>query len=519
MINRLRQYSGVFHPGAHRRSWGLAAAPRDNADSVEEHAIKLRTRLENRGPVHSSFALYLSSRIDFLPAEYCRELALTGNTFPPLSPSQVELVMTGQLGATFRSLFKGVAPVPITSGPIVQTHLAELVNGEAVKVFVLRPEYCKPIEVTQFTDWLNQAGIRGLSSDVSNTQIAADFIASLRRATDLRLRAGAFAQNAPGSAMEKIGTGRKVYRELSGKSILTVSFTPDKPLDQLLTTGQGDVQAIARVACRGWLWDSLSQGLCPVDPRAANITAAGMAIHFDGNEFVEFPRRTKDNLWRYLLATMEDDPDIAAQYLLQEMVPPKWGVAEVGEFRSKFRQAAYFGALEPVLGTNTNALAQLIFQHWRTALDYGYTPTNYLLCFYRGLFSIARVARELAPTDDPLREALKEMDAIVTINQFKDIAAAGYWYDNSEKFATAMINFPRALNESLNQAARTNLSGWNDSSTTHSSRKRPSLMARAALGAAAIVFLLRGVGNNWMEKGVLLLLMIAGLLVLQAGDE
>jgi predicted unusual protein kinase regulating ubiquinone biosynthesis (AarF/ABC1/UbiB family) len=291
-------------------------------------------------------------------------------------------------------------------------------------------------------------------------------------------------------------------------------------LEQLQYADRYNLQGLARTVCQTWLWESLNGRFCPIDVHAGNITTAGpQAIRFDGSEFIELPRRTKDNLRLYLMATLEDDPDCAARYLLQEMIPPKRGVNNPGEFRSRFRQAAYFGALEPILGTDTNALAQLIFQHWKTALDFGYTPAPHLLCFYRGLFSIARVARKLAPTEDPLREGLEELNATMTLGQFKDLASVSYWFQNSDKYAMAIINYPRALDEALNQASRPDLDDWSESTPERLSGKRRSLLAPIALVAAVTTFILRGDSNTWMERSIVIILLIAGLLALRVGKD
>jgi hypothetical protein len=170
-----------------------------------------------------------------------------------------------------------------------------------------------------------------------------------------------------------------------------------------------------------------------------------------------------------------------------------------------------------VLGTDTNALAQLIFQHWKTALDHGYTPSSHLLCFYRGLFSIARVARKLAPTEDSLRGGLEELDAILIADEFNEIADPGYWSKNADKFVMSMIHLPRAIDQTLSHYAgfdRNNSPG--SMADLSSSRKMP--IAGGILLVAAIVFIFRSDMNSWIEKSTVLALMLAGLVGLQIWD-
>jgi predicted unusual protein kinase regulating ubiquinone biosynthesis (AarF/ABC1/UbiB family) len=519
MIDRIRNYSRVLHTTRRRRFHSSPILIRRHGSSVEECATELRRCLQESDPVYSDLARYLSSRIDLLQAEYCRELELTPDVAPALPPLEVEQIMTAELGRSYRRLFKEFALVPLRSNLIGQTHRAELVNGESVAVFVMRPEYSDVNCANQVAEQLNHIRIRDLCPDCSTHEVIADFTEALRRSTDLRFRSHVLAST---SSAESAGIGwsRRFYAELSGERVLTLSYHKEMYLEQLLYTDGYNLRGLARAVCQTWLWESLNGRFCPVDVHAGNITTDELqAIRFDGNEFIELPRRTKDNLRLYLMATLEDDPDCAARYLLQEMIPPKRGVNNRGEFRSRFRQAAYFGALEPILGTDTNALAQLIFQHWRTALDFGYTTAPHLLCFYRGLFSIARVARKLAPTEDPLREGLEELDATMTLGRFKDLAAGSYWFENSDKYAMAMINYPRALDEALDQASRPDLNDWSEPTSEHFLRMRRSPLASIALVAAVITFILQGDANTWMEKSMVIVLLIAGLLALRVGKD
>src|SRR5437016_5898848 len=67
---------------------GVAPVPGKHLE-LEQRAKRLRLRLQESGPAYSCFALYLASRLDALPAEYCREFALTRDSAHILSPAQV----------------------------------------------------------------------------------------------------------------------------------------------------------------------------------------------------------------------------------------------------------------------------------------------------------------------------------------------------------------------------------------------------------------------------------------------
>jgi predicted unusual protein kinase regulating ubiquinone biosynthesis (AarF/ABC1/UbiB family) len=519
MTQSICKYPDTFH-FLSRREVREVTVPRHSRvnGSLEERAVSLRGLLQDSGPLGIGFALYLSSRIDVLPAEYCRALELTLDSAPALSPPEVERIAVADLGADLGRLFHQFDLIPFRPGAMVQSHSAELMNGAAVTVLVLRPEYADVRNTNQIPGQHWQKALHELTGGICIQDLLDDYRASILRATDFNLRGQAIELQVTHSEATAKRAGGRIYSELSGPNILTCSRSEKPCLEQALHL-ECDWRKVARELCQQWLRESLYGKFCPVDPRLANITLDGhLDIGFAGNEFIEIPQRTKDNLRSYLFATLVDDPLQAARHLLLEMVPPRDGLDDAGEFHSKFRQAAYFGALEPVLGSDTNALAQLLFQHWKTALDHGYSPGPHLLCFYRGLFSIARAGRKLVPDADPLREGLEELDAHTTAEQFNEIAGVGYWLQNADKFAMAMINLPRAMDEALNRGV-----GYarDDSYVSPKSFSfgRRSFMSRGMLLVAAIIFIFHADGNTWTEKSAVLALMLVGLLGLRAWNE
>jgi predicted unusual protein kinase regulating ubiquinone biosynthesis (AarF/ABC1/UbiB family) len=482
--------------------------------SLEQRAGDLKDLLQRSGSLAQIFGLYLSSRIDLLPAEYCRVLALISDISPALSPLNIQRVIDEELGQSFNRTFQKIDLVSFRSGLIDQTHEAVLSNGDPVTVYVLHQVFSDVTALDELAALMREEPVREHFSCPVET-VFADFRESLQRATNLQLRGEAVENCADVPEFLRSGSMRKFYRELSTNRILTVTRVNESCISQLLKSSPYESRKLAVGLCHAWLREALYGRYLSVDVRTGNVAVTGAgSVAFKGQEFIELSQHTKENLRHYLLATLVDDPDRAALHLLQEMHPPRDGMQEAAEFRSKFRQAAYFGALEPVLGTDTNALAQLIFQHWKTALEFGYKPSPDFLCFYRGLFSVARAARELTPEDDPLRDGLEELDADVMFGEFAEIAGTDYWSKNADKFAMAMANLPQILDEAINHAAGGSLE---DSATKPevAAGMRAKPVSAVVLFIAVAVFLVIPTFYQWPEQAVTIALMIAGLLGLQ----
>jgi predicted unusual protein kinase regulating ubiquinone biosynthesis (AarF/ABC1/UbiB family) len=278
------------------------------------------------------------------------------------------------------------------------------------------------------------------------------------------------------------------------------------------------MDALAIRICHVWLQQSLHGHCLPVDPQPRNIrVSAEDRIAFHDCDLVSLPGNTMENLSNYLDALLAEDPDKAIFYLLREMTPAQaGGRVDIDSMRSNFRQAAYFGLLEPVLGTNCNAIAQIAFQHCKTAREHHCVPKAGLLCFYRGLFSIARAARQVCPEGDPLREGLKELRATRAFDQLWEIMDWRYWYQNTDKFAAAMVHMPRVVDEAL---TRTSAAGLDVPQRPSASRRRSSSETLIFLLVLTAVISQLPVTPGWSGKMLPLALMLAGLLALRGSRK
>jgi predicted unusual protein kinase regulating ubiquinone biosynthesis (AarF/ABC1/UbiB family) len=482
--------------------------------ALEQHARQVRLRLQELGPAHSCLALYLASRLDVLPAEYCRELALTHDSSQALSPAYVEEMIGLELEAQLDRAFAAFDFIPFQSTLISQSHYARLRTGDAVTVMLLHP-FWHELQNKSATEILDIPAIEKLCGALLSFDVLTDFIQSLKRKTDLTLAREAMELMARDGAESELLFMPRVFPELSTRRLLTMEL-PQGPLLPLHHSS-GIAGILARRISQLWLRQAV-QGRCfPVDVRMPNIyIGPENRISLLNCEFVGLPSSARENLSKYLDALLGNDPDTAAMYLLREMSPRDSARKTDTElFRTHFRQAAYFGVLEPVLGTDSNALAQLIYQHWKTALDHGYVPLPHLLCFYRGLFSVAKIAKQLSPASDALHEGLEEFQTINVFGQMRELMDWRYWYGNADKFAVAIAHLPGTVDEALNHAAAMPLeNATRQSPSREAAHGGPSAGDFIILLVLLILILQLPAVPGWSGKITPLVLMLAGVLVL-----
>jgi ubiquinone biosynthesis protein len=101
--------------------------------------VRIRRALEDLGPIYVKFGQILSTRRDLLPDDIAQELAHLQDDVPPFPGAQARAVIEAALGAPVAEVFKQFDESPLASASIAQVHAAQLKDGTAVVIKVLRP--------------------------------------------------------------------------------------------------------------------------------------------------------------------------------------------------------------------------------------------------------------------------------------------------------------------------------------------------------------------------------------------
>src|SRR5262249_34122068 len=151
-------------------------------------------------------------------------------------------------------------------------------------------------------------------------------------------------------------------------------------------------------------------------------------------------------------------------------------------------------------------------------IEHGYRAKQHLLCFYRGFFAIARIARNLSAVGDPLRDGMEELRNTGALDQLRELMDWTYWLKNSDKVASAVVQLPRTIDEALTRAATP--------TPETQERGESSPQGRGAFAMTLILLLILAIeisqsptGQGWTGKILPLALMVAGLLVLRGSTD
>ena len=102
--------------------------------------VRLRSALEDLGPIFVKFGQALSTRPDLLPADIARELARLQDQVPPFPGTEARAILERAYRRSLAEVFTSFDEQPLASASIAQVHVARLPDGREVVVKVLRPQ-------------------------------------------------------------------------------------------------------------------------------------------------------------------------------------------------------------------------------------------------------------------------------------------------------------------------------------------------------------------------------------------
>jgi predicted unusual protein kinase regulating ubiquinone biosynthesis (AarF/ABC1/UbiB family) len=447
--------------------YGLASPrqpSRDAGATVDESRFRrLSAALVSLGPVFSSFGIYLSSRADLLPAKNCLELAAIPGRAEVSPFNRIWSLIGREMGRRPTEIYAAFDEEPFESRLTFQSHRAQLRSGEAVIVRAVHPEFEKLLAYDlELLSLLN-----GVLAGVLIEGAIEDFRLTLKQQIDFVREAEMMAEFARDAIRSKAVKAPTAHGALCTSKILTLEHLSGSNLGDLISAFNGreikgglataappplagiDCGELASLLCNVWLRQSLQGSVFPIDPCPENILIlSNRQIAFTGGFFAGLQSYVKTNLFNYLVAAAAHDPDSACSYLLREMRRGK-GAASEEEVRRRLRQVIPFRDGGWRDSGNCPSLAEYLFVHWRFARECGYQPQPHLLCFFRGLFQIAAIARRLGPGRDPLMEGLQDLRFNAVFAEFRDMVSLGRLGDGLDKYAAVMTELPQRLNDAL----------------------------------------------------------------------
>jgi ubiquinone biosynthesis protein len=420
----------------------------------DEKAEQLPDDLEKLGPTYVKLGQFLSTRADFLPPKYLKELARLQDKVQPIPGEEMEKTLTSELGIRISKAFEYFDYTPMASASLGQVHFAKLRGGKPVAVKIQRPDIRQQIfddldafeDVSEFmenhTDIGKQLMLRSTLDEFRKAMVQElDYLKEAQNLITLSENLKEF---------EKIIVPMPVM-DYTTSRVLTMDYIRGKNINKLSPLGQMEIKGteLAEELFRAYLQQILIDGFFHADPHPGNIyiTDTGILALLDLGMVARVSEKLKISLIRILIAVSEGEGEKAAEYTLSigeklENVNEKQFIREVSDLVDQTRD----NNLEQF------EVGRLMLEITRISAMNGIRLPDEIIMLGKALMNLDKAGKKLDPQFNPtesIRRNAPNLIRQVLSSSFR----RGNIYETLLDVKSIIENLPARINEILTNMA------------------------------------------------------------------
>ncbi len=294
---------------------------------------ELRTTLEDLGPTYVKIGQIMSSRVDLLPENYCKELEKLRQNVKPLDPQIARAVIEEETGKKIDDIYSEFRDKPLGSASIGQAHYGVLKDGTKVVTKVQRPLIADMMRkdfvlLKKLAKLVNVVVDDEDSMSIDLVSVIEELEKVSEEELDFRIEANNtkyFKENCVDD--EKKITCPTVIDELTTERIFTMTFVDGYTVshrDRLIEDGY-DPLKIGKAIAENYTHQVLDVGYFHADPHQGNIMiSAGIPYWIDFGMVGRIGTKELNTVQKLVLSLVSGDKEGLVN-----------GIASMGAFSSK----------------------------------------------------------------------------------------------------------------------------------------------------------------------------------------
>ncbi len=425
-----------------------------NEKKHDSKAEDLPDDLEKLGPTYIKFGQFLSTRADFLPPQYLKELTRLQDKVKPIAQEEMEKIVTEELGIRISKAFEYFDYTPMASASLGQVHYARLHGGKPVAVKVQRPNIRQQItddldafqDVTQYlekhTDLGKELMINATLEEFRKAIIQElDYLQEAQNLITIEHNLREFSRIIIPLPIMDYTTSR----------VLTMDFIKGKNINKITPLGHVELKGkdLAEELFKAYLQQILVDGFFHADPHPGNIyiTDTGDLALLDLGMIAHVSEKLKAKLIRILLAVSEGDGEKAAM----------WTMA-TGEKQENVNEQGFISAVTDIITESSRNTLQNIevgrtlLEITRLSAQNNIRLPNEMIMLGKAFMNLDRAGKKLDPNFDP-NEALRKYAPNVIRKTFMQSLTKGHFYETLLDTKNILENLPARVNDILNAMA------------------------------------------------------------------
>src|SRR5690554_3122207 len=410
--------------------------------------------LEKLGPTYVKLGQFLSTRADFLPASYLKELTRLQDKVSPISKDKIEEILSSELGIRISKAFDFFDPNPIASASLGQVHFARLRGGKPVAVKIQRPDIKQQIfddldAFQDITDFLEK------HTDLGKQLMIHATLEEFRKAVIQELDYRQEAQNLQ-LLESNLSNFKRIIIPLPVKDyttsrVLTMDYIKGKNINKISPLGQIEIDGseLAEELFKAYLQQILIDGFFHADPHPGNIyvTDTGNLALLDLGMISRVSEKLKAKLIRILLAVSEGDGEKAATWTLS-----------IGEKKPDANEKQFIREVNEVISDASNntlkhiEVGRLILEITRISANNGIRLPNEIIMIGKAFMNLDRAGSKLNPEFDPNASLSKNAPSLIK-RIISDSFRRGNIYETILDTKSILETLPARINQILNSMA------------------------------------------------------------------